>query len=221
MLARQRSAQVAAAAVVLAGAVAAIVLAGGDDGGAGSTATTATGTPPDGGTRPGQRRPTSTRPNSITIGGGRVWVLSRLEGNIVVLDVRTGKVFRRIQTRRGGTSIDAGPSAVWVVKDTRTLLRIDAKTTKRAGPPIEIGSSGTPISVDAGKDLLWVGVRKNGRRDGSDESLVKVDTRPREPSQRSVTIPFGVQDIAVGQGAVWVSTTFSDKVWRVDPTACA
>jgi DNA-binding beta-propeller fold protein YncE len=218
MLARKRSAQAAALAVLLAGALAAIVLAGGDDDDPGSTV--ATTTTPDGKeTRPGQRRPTSTRPNSITIGGGRTWVLSRLEGNIVVLDVRTGKVFRRIQTRRGGTSIDAGPNAVWVLKDTGALLRIDARTTKRAGAPIEIDAPGTPISVDAGKDLLWVGVRKDGRRDGSDESLVKVDTRPREPKQQSMTVPFGVQDVAVGEGAVWVSTTFSDTVWRVDPSS--
>ncbi|MBA3748183.1 MAG: hypothetical protein H0W96_11940, partial [Solirubrobacterales bacterium] len=181
-------------------------------------ARTATTAPPSGDSKVGRLRPIATRPNGITIARGRVWVLSGEDGQILLLDTKRGELQRRIQIRSGGTALATGLGSVWALKgQTRSLLRFDARTKARIGAPTQINVAGVPISVATGEDAVWVGVRRKGRRDGNGESLVKVNPRLNPPAQEPIVIPGGVQDVAVGEGAVWVTTTFSEDVIRIDP----
>ena len=212
---------VAAGVLVLAaGAFAASQLGGDDareDGRTESTATTVTSGAP----RPsdaGTTRPIATRPNSITVTKGRVWVMSGSDGKIVVLDTKTGNPVRRVVTRAGGTAVTAGLGSIWAVKQaTGSLLRYDPKTRKRKGAAIVIGVAGDPTSVSTGAGYVWVAVRKHGRRDGSGESLVRVDPRLDPPGQKSIDMPRGAQDVAYGEGAVWITNIYGSSVTRVDP----
>ncbi|MEA2221469.1 MAG: hypothetical protein QOJ35_4095 [Solirubrobacteraceae bacterium] len=215
---RRRGALAGAGAVLAAGVLAAILLTGGDDPQPPPRATTTAATTP----RPvasiaDPPLPIASRPNSITIGGKRVWALSTQSGEIVVLDAKTSEVLRRIGIGTGGSAVAAGFDSIWALKsNTGTLLRISSRTMRPIrGATTTIGVPGMPVSVETGEGAIWVGVRKRAPRDGSGESLVRID--PNTLTQESIPIAGGVQGIAVGEGAVWVSTTSRDSVVRVDP----
>jgi streptogramin lyase len=217
----RRAALAAAGVLVLAaGAFASALLGGGDD-------------PPNTPTTPtsrtvvsetpraaiaGRTRPIATRPNSITVSKGRVWVLSGSDGKIVVLDTKTMNPVRRVVIRPGGSAVTSGLDSIWAIKQlTGTLMRFDPKTGRRKGAAIGIGVAGEPISVTTGANAVWVAVRKRGRRDGSGESLVRIDTRSDPPAQEVVEMPGGAQDVAYGEGAIWVTNLYGSSVTRVDP----
>ncbi|HEV7807944.1 MAG TPA: serine/threonine-protein kinase [Solirubrobacteraceae bacterium] len=220
-LARRPLVAAGAAGFVVAGAIAAIALGGGGDDVAGSpTATTATTLARSLPSKIGPRRQVAVEPNSITITKGRVWVMSTKNGSIVVLDAKTGEPLNTIITRSGGTAVAAGFGSIWALKDkTSNLLRYKRSTRRRIGAPIAISVAGRPVIVATGEKALWVGVRKEpeSRRDGTGESLVRIDPSTSPPGQQAIAMPGGVGDVAVGEGAVWVTNTFSGSVTRVDP----
>jgi hypothetical protein len=152
----------------------------------------------------------SLRPNSITFANGSVWVLSARSPDIAVLDAKTSRRIRPVPIGLGATAVAAGFGSVWVVKgNTRSLIRLN-RTGDRNGPTQKIQAAGMPVAVAAGARAVWVGVRN-----GPDGTLVRVD-RNDLTQQKPVQIPGGVQDIAVGKGAVWVTTTSGNSVVRVD-----
>jgi streptogramin lyase len=204
-----------AAAVLIAGALAALLLGGGDDTPT-AARTTPTQPPRDTPSVASDPLPIATRPNSITIAGGKVWALSTKSGEIVVLDARDSHQIDRIGIGEGGTSVAAGFKSVWAVKgNSGALIRRSARTRRTIpGSDATISVPGQPISIATGEGAVWVGVRKKGVRDGSAEAVVRVD--PSTPEQRAIPIPGGVQDVAVGAGAVWVTTTFRNSVIRID-----
>ena len=146
-----------------------------------------------------------------------MWVLSGTDGKIVVLDARTGEVVRRETTREGGSAVAAGFKSIWALKErTGSLLRFRRSSGDRIGA-IRILAEGLPNIVATGERAVWVGVRKRPPRDGAGESLVRVDPSLNPPEQEAVPMPGGVGDLAVGEGAVWVTNTYSSSVTRVDP----
>ncbi len=211
----RRPAVLASAALLAIAAVLAVALTrGGEDTAQTPTTTTSTTSTPAP-ARAEDPRGIATRPNSITVSKNRVWVLSGSDGKIVVLDAKTGATVRQVTIRTGGTAVAAGFESIWALKgNTRSLLRIKPSTGRRIAAATTIGAQGQPIVVATGQGAVWVGVRRRGRRDGSGESLVRID--PSTGAQRSTPIPGGVQDIAVGEGAVWVTNTFSRNVVRID-----
>ena len=154
------------------------------------------------------------RPNALAVAGGRVWVLSNPGGELVVLDPASQRQVKRISIGRGGSSLTGGFGSVWVLKaTTRTLGRYNVRTLRRLGEPVEIPFGDDPVQVVAGQGALWVGVRTRNA-DGADETVVKVD--PSSLGRQGITIPGGVQDLAVGGGALWVTNRFTQTVARVD-----
>jgi streptogramin lyase len=153
------------------------------------------------------------RPNALTVAGGQIWVLSASSGELDVVDPQTNKLTRR-RIGGDGKSLAGGFDSVWVLKGkTRTLLRRNARTGRRIGRVLEISYAGQPVQVVAGLGALWVGVR-TPNADGAPETVVKID--PSNFGQQPITIPGGVQDLAVGAGALWVSNRFAKSVVRVD-----
>jgi YVTN family beta-propeller protein len=223
-LARRPLVAAGAACVVVAGAIAAIAFGGGGGDVAGSptaTSTTTATTPARSlPSKVGPRRQVAIQPNSIVITKGRVWVMSTKSGSIVVLDAKTAEPIHAIVTRSGGTAVAAGFGSIWALKDkTHNLLRYKRSSRRRVGAPIKISVPGRPVIVATGEKALWVGVRKQpeSRRDGYGESLVRIDPSISPPGQQAIPMPGGVGDVAVGEGAVWVTNTFSGSVTRVDP----
>jgi len=217
---RRRALVAGAAAVLVVGALLAVLLGGGDDGSdtASTPGTTTTTTPvrTRGPAQVGPSIPIASRPNSIAYAGGRVWALSTQSGEIVVLDAPTSDVIRRIRIGGGGSAVAGGFKSVWAVKrNTRALIRIDAKTLRRIGTT-RVGAPGQqPVSLAIGEGAVWVGLRKpTANRDGTGETVVRVD--PSTSGQQAVTVPGGVESVAVGEGAAWVTNLTRNRVVRVD-----
>jgi streptogramin lyase len=219
---RRRGALLAVLGVLVLGtaALAAGWIGGGDDGPRGKTTPTKT-TPPAQAFTPskaGKRLSIATRPNSITVTRGRVWALSSSDGKLVVLDAKTGDVVRRMPTGSGGSAVTYGLGSIWVLKgDTGSLLRFDRKTGRRKGAAIGITVPGEAVSLVTGAGVLWIAVRKYGDRDGSGESLVRIDPRLDPPAIESIEVPGGAQGVAYGEGSVWVTNMYGSSVTRVDP----
>ena len=205
----------AGAALVAAIVLAAVLLTGGGGDPAAEKTTT---TPP-----PAQRAASvvgdpvdvGVRPNALTVAGGRIWVLSVRPGELDIVDPKTNSREKAIPIGDGGMSITGGFDSVWVLKGgrTRSLQRRSVASGRRIGPITEIAYPGSPVAVVSGQHALWVAVRTRGATSGS-ETVVKID--PSGLTQQQISIPGGVQDITVGEGALWVSNRFRSSVVRVD-----
>ena len=213
----RRNSLVAAAGLLVVGAAALVLLLSGDD----DPDADAPAAPPvqRGELRPAQIDITKpgvlARPNALTIAAGDVWALSNREGAIAVADAATGDAEARISVGEGASSLAPGFNSVWVTKEsTSTVLRINARTRRRVpGGAIEIGRPGRNVAVATGAGAVWVGVRNATPEDQSPESVVRID--PRTGEQRQISVERGVQDLAVGAGAVWVTNRFSSTVTRI------
>jgi streptogramin lyase len=204
-------------ALVAIAAALALLSGGGDDPKA--PAPPATVTQPSRGLRHAKvditRQGIVTRPNALTIAAGDVWMLSNSDGKVVLVDAATGKVGKRLAVGKGASSLAPGFNSVWVTKEsTSTVLRFNAKTHRKVpNGSIEVAVPGNNAVIATGARAVWVGVRNHSREDTSPESVVRID--PSTSEQRIIPIERGVQDLAVGAGAVWVTNRFSSTVTRI------
>ena len=207
-----------AAALLVAVAVALALTSGGDGGDGGGSTPTQT-TAGDGGATPSvvdiTKNELLTRPNALAIASGNIWALSNRTGDLVLVDADSGEPRGRLNVGRSGSSLAAGFNSVWVTKEaTSTVLRFNASSRRRvAGGSVEVARPGRNIAVVTGARAVWVGVRNDRDDDRSPESVVRID--PSTVEQRQIQIPAGVQDLAVGEGAVWVTNRFSSTVTRI------
>ena len=215
----RRGALLAAGAVALGAIAAALALLGGSDDAQPdrpARTTTTPRLPPDSIADPPQTA-VLTRPNALTIAAGRVWAMSLTDGAIVLIDAATGERGARLSLGPGLSSLAAGFGSVWVTKSdvrTRKVLRIDAKTRRRVGDgAVEIARPGRNVAVVTGAGAVWVAVRNTRAADHSPEAIVRID--PSTGDQTPYAVPGGVQDLAVGEGAVWVTNRFADTVTRI------
>ena len=212
-LARRPLALIVAATVIPVLVIAAILSGGGDEQPDATAPTTTAPAPAPVAAVAAPPTGVAPRPNALAVAGERVWVLSNPGGELVVLDPETQRQVKRISIGRGGTSLTSGFGSVWVLKaPTRTLGRYNVRTLRRIGDLVEIPFAGEPVQVVAGQSALWVGVRTDGAP--GDETVVKVD--PSTLARQGIAIPGGVQDLAVGGGALWVTNRFTQTLTRVD-----
>ena len=215
----QRGLLLGTAAALLVAVAVALALTSGGDGGDGGGATPTQTTAGDGGATPSvvdiTKNELLTRPNALAIASGNIWALSNRTGDLVLVDADTGEPRGRLNVGRSGSSLAAGFNSVWVTKEaTSTVLRFNAKTRRRlSGGSVEIARPGRNVAVVTGARAVWVGVRNDRDDDRSPESVVRID--PSTGEQRQIQIPAGVQDLAVGEGAVWVTNRFSSTVTRI------
>ena len=204
------------AALLVALPVALALTNGGDgDGGATPTQTTAG----DGAGEPSvvdiTKTELLTRPNALAIASGHVWALSNRTGDLVLVDAENGEPRGRLNVGKSGSSLAAGFNSVWVTKEaTSTVLRVDARSRRRVtGGSVEVARPGRNVAVVTGAHAVWVGVRNDSADDRSPESVVRID--PSARTQQAIQVDRGVQDLAVGEGAVWVTNRFSSTVTRI------
>jgi len=217
---RRRLALAAGAVALLAGvAGAALVLTGGGDGERRRTST-ATAPPARPVPRAAGRLVTTIgvgrRPNALVVAGGRLWVASQGETRLRLIDTRTNEPVRSApKVGVGAAALDAGFGSVWVAKaTTQTLLQYGAKTARRIGAPTAV-PPGSAVSVATGERSVWVGSRSG--RDGIEpQTVARVDPRTAMLTRAALVQPDGVQDLAVGAGAVWVVGRRRPTVTRID-----
>ncbi|MDQ3723822.1 MAG: hypothetical protein M3376_12355, partial [Actinomycetota bacterium] len=207
-----------AAALLVAVAVALALTSGGDDGDGGGATPTQT-TAGDSRATPSvvdiTKNELLTRPNALAIASGNIWTLSNRTGDLVLVDADTGEPRGRLNVGRSGSSLAAGFNSVWVTKEaTSTVLRFNASSRRRvAGGSVEVARPGRNIAVVTGARAVWVGVRNDRDDDRSPESVVRID--PSARTQQASEVARGVQDLAVGEGAVWITNRFSSTVTRI------
>jgi len=196
----------AVAAIAAVAGVAVVLLLGGDEGNVAERPTATT--PP---LTADAAVPLVTRPNSLAFSAGNLAVLSPRSGDLAFVDAATGQPRRRISVGSGASAIASGFGSLWVAKfRTRSLLRIDPRTRRRAGSAIALPSTNAPVILATGEGAVWVGTHA----DGGIDNVVKVS--PRSGSiEQVIRVDGGVHDVAVGDGAVWVTNRSRAGVVRL------
>lgn len=200
------SAMLGAAAVIVIG----LVVLNGDTGGTGRTSSTSTarGAASGGAGTPREAIRVGRRPNDLALTRDKLFVASASSRRIAVIDVATGKRTDRprLDVGPGTGSIATGFGSLWVVSSNRTLTRRNLETGRPQGEAIAL-PPGLPVRVVAGAGSIWVGIR------GVSDAVVKVDVRTG--AIHAIPVRYGVQDLAVGYGAVWVTNRDRRSVTRI------
>jgi len=107
-------------------------------------------------------------PQRIAIGQGAVWV-SNNDGSVSRIDLSTKNV-RRIPVGREPRGIAVGRGAVWVANSLDgTATRIDPKSGKVVGKPVEVGGNPSAVTVRSG--TAWFSLL-------ADNAVARVDFTP-------------------------------------------
>jgi virginiamycin B lyase len=144
----------------------------------------------------------------VTAGAGSIWIPSDAAGVLSRIDPATNKVVAKIPISPGSFTAAFDAGSVWITSTKNNLLtRVDAKTEKVVAT-IPVGP--TPRFLATGLGGIWT-------LNQGDGSVSRVD-----PASNKVvaTIEVGVPgpggDIAVGEGAVWV-TAIGKPLSKIDP----
>lgn len=207
-------------AVLLAGGATALVLGGGDDTGGGgstatSTATTARRAPATAGRIVGAPAAAGFHPNAIVATNRYVWALSGASDRVALFSARTGR--RSGSSPRvgaGATAVTAGFGRVWVAKgNTRAVVAYGTADPRRKGASVVL-SYGRPVAITARSGAVWVGSR--GPRNTATEPATFTKIDPDGGVQQTTTLQNGLQNLAVGEGGVWVIDGRRSGVTRYD-----
>jgi hypothetical protein len=162
-------------------------------------------------------------PSGVAVGGGAVWVAGQdlVHGprwGVVKVDQVRNEVVDSIRVPDAG-DVAFGGNALWV-EAGREIVRIDPKTVEIVAT-IHVGRY--PVNVAYGLDAVWVTLNHDG--DPPTGSVVRIDPITNEVVARIPVNEGWPRDIAIGEGAVWVSgpskahgdVLQASSVWRIDP----
>jgi hypothetical protein len=157
-------------------------------------------------------------------GGHSVWVYNKDSETISEIDARTNRVAKtttmtgvipdRCCTLFTGPVLAADASGAWFVNggrpyDQPRLTHIPTLGGKKWTYPLDM----TPTGVAVGGGAVWVvGYR------GRDHQVLRIDPATARPTART-SFPAGarVDSIAFGYDAVWVMSSSTTTVYRLDP----
>src|SRR5580704_11990708 len=144
----------------------------------------------------------------ITAGAGSIWMPSDESGVLSRIDPATNKVVSKIAISPGSFTAAFDAGAVWITSTKNNLLsRVDAKTEKVVAT-IPVGP--TPRFLATGFGSVWT-------LNQGDGSVSRVDPATNKVSATiQVGVPGAGGDIAVGEGAVWV-TAIGKPLSKIDP----
>jgi len=150
------------------------------------------------------------RPNGIALAGGLAWVLHQPSATVATIDQRTARL------TGAPPNVGARPSAiavgfgrVWVANPSLSqLIPIGITSRRRQGAPIQL-PPGNPVALAVDAHSIWVGMRSFGGA-----TLVKVN--PLTGTFTTLPLPYGVQSLATGGGAVWIRERQKRQVLRLD-----
>jgi YVTN family beta-propeller protein len=148
----------------------------------------------------------------LAFASGSVWVTNADQRRVA--RVEPGADPTTIPVDASPSAIAAAPDAdiVWVAGRTRSggglLARIDARTNQVAGTfSVTHAPSGLAVTTDG--ETVWMVTTK-------DRTLHSFDTRTGDPG-KPVKLRLAPDQVAVGDGAVWVTSSSSNTVLRIDP----
>jgi streptogramin lyase len=120
---------------------------------------------------------------------------------------------------RGTTSIATGRGRLWLTNQhLAEVIQVSVKQRKRVGAPIHV--AGRPVAIAVTSSAVWVGSRAGARSDLRNQLLLKLDP-VTGALLTQIVIPRGIQNLTVGDGAVWITNRRAATVTRVDTTSGA
>jgi streptogramin lyase len=208
----------AGAAVLLAAAVVAVVALAGGGGGGGSSDTATTRTTPRLPAAPARVAATVNeavnRPNAIAIAGGEVWAAGFTDTKLVRVNPKSAKVVGSVRIPTGTTSMAAGRGRLWLTNQPRAqIIQVSVAGHRRVNAPIQV--AGRPVAIAVTKSAIWVGSRAGAGANLHNQLLLKLDPATGALLTQ-VLVSRGIQNLTVGDGAVWITNRFSPTVTRVD-----
>ena len=148
----------------------------------------------------------------LAFASGTLWVANTRQQRVARVDVEPDTPTTPIPVKGFPTTVVAAPDAdaVWVALQTQRggrLIRIDAganRVTKTV--PLPYPPTGLAITPDGG--TVWVAT-------SGDEAIRRVATGTGQV--RRIALEQAPDQVAFGNGAVWVTSTKTDAVLRIDP----
>lgn len=144
----------------------------------------------------------------ITAGAGSIWMPSDAAGVLSRIDPAANKVTAKIAIPPGSFTAAFDSGSVWITSTKGNLLtRVDAKTEKVVAK-IPVGPQ--PRFLATGLGGIWTLNQGDGTVSRIDPATNKV------VATIAVGVPGPGGDIAVGEGAVWV-TAIGTPLSKIDP----
>jgi YVTN family beta-propeller protein len=160
-----------------------------------------------------------TDPAAVVVGGGSVWVASRQDGTVSVVDPATNRVQVTIPASGSGPVGQGGPGlafasgSLWVANyDQRQVVRVEPD----ADPTARISVRASPTAIVAAQDAVWVA----GRTQSGGGLVVRIDAGANQVGE-TISLrhpPTGLAITPDGE-RVWVATAADRAVHRIDTGA--
>jgi streptogramin lyase len=195
--------------------VTAALLSAGDGGSQPSGTADAPAAPVRGSARVAQNVDVDPRPNSLAYAQGRIWVTSPGNGRLIGLDAQGNRPRRTIKLpwSAGSRSVTAGFGSLWVTNGLDSILaRIDP-TSGAVRARIQL-PRGEPVAAAAGGGSVWIARR--GTPGTAPDSVLKIDPSADKVVTELVFGEEGVNNLAVGDGGVYVTNRRRDRLSRID-----
>jgi DNA-binding beta-propeller fold protein YncE/predicted Ser/Thr protein kinase len=147
-------------------------------------------------------------PLRLAVGVGSVWATSATDGTLSRIDPETRHVVGApLQLEKGVAGVATGNGSVWVASPRRgEVLRIDPDT-ERVKARIDVG--GRPGAIVFGGGRVWVADDEAG-------GVTAINAKGARVFERGLPPHVAPLRLAVGAGAVWVSSASTGAVRRID-----
>jgi DNA-binding beta-propeller fold protein YncE len=147
-------------------------------------------------------------PLRVATGEGAVWVTSAPDGTLSRIDPATRRlVGKPLQLGAGVSGVAVGEGSVWVTQPrTGTVLRIDPAG---GGVIAKVAVGGRPGPVVFGNHRVWVA-------DDGGAGITAINAKSGQIFKRGIVPHASPLRLAVGAGAVWVSSASTGTVRRID-----
>ena len=165
--------------------------------------------------------PVGRGPVAVAVGDGAVWVANAGDQTVSRIDPRRKRVIATVGTGQTSSAIAVGGGAVWIanaVGGKGTVSRIEPESnsvvgtivTRQGSPDVFAPLTPSAIAVDAVR--VWA--------NSNPRALLARFSSLLGRAQRPVFLgrAHSIDGIAIGEGAVWVSSSADDTVLRLDAT---
>lgn len=162
-------------------------------------------------------------PVAVAVGLDWVWVADRERDELLRVDPSTGRVDQRVRVGAEPSDVVVSESDVWVANAAgETVTRIDPGTDSEgdgregddparvADEAIPVG--GDPMALAVGGRVIWVVNR-------GDDSVSVIEIEGSRRDGNPVDVGEVPNDVAVGEGSVWVTDDFSGELTPIDPAS--
>lgn len=167
------------------------------------------------------------RPGDVVVGDGRVWALGTEDGTVTEIDAATGEVSATIEVGEfGALALSLADDGLWVARATDqlareiTLGRIDPDSAELDEDSIPLPNAANPVRLAGGEGALWATLLGGLQPPNPDRLAAEVAYLPTgasELAEERLEVGDQPAGIAVGEGAVWVTSADEGLVTPISP----